>query len=63
MFKGTEIWYEINGKRYSADRNQIKTLLFNGDLQILFCSEAASEGINLQAADMMINMEEINYEF
>ena len=57
MFKGTEIWYEINGKRYSADRNQIKTLLFNGDLQILFCSEAAAEGINLQAADMMINMD------
>ena len=57
MFKGTEIWYEIGGKRYSADRKQIKNLLFQGDLQILFCSEAASEGINLQAADMIINMD------
>tara|TARA_B100000700_G_C14978746_1_gene825248 strand:- start:196 stop:1707 length:1512 start_codon:yes stop_codon:yes gene_type:complete len=57
MFKGTEIWYEIEGNRYPADRNQIKNLLFNGDIQVLFCSEAASEGINLQAADMMINMD------
>ena len=57
MFKGTEIWYEIGEKRYPADRNQIKNLLFSGELKILFCSEAASEGINLQAADMMINMD------
>ena len=57
MFKGSEIWYEIGGKRYSADRKQIKNLLFQGDLQVLFCSEAAAEGINLQAADMMINMD------
>ena len=57
MFKGTEIWYEIGEKRYSADRNRIKNLLYSGELKILFCSEAASEGINLQAADMMINMD------
>ena len=32
-------------------------MLETGEIQILFCSEAASEGINLQAADKMINID------
>lgn len=57
MYKGNEIWYEINGKRYQSDKYNIKKLLETGEIQILFCSEAASEGINLQAADKMINID------
>lgn len=57
MYKGGEIWYEIEGKRYFTDKYQIKKLLQTGEIQILFCSEAASEGINLQAADKLINLD------
>ena len=57
MYKGSEIWYEIDGKRYQTDKYNIKKLLETGEIQILFCSEAASEGINLQAADKMINID------
>lgn len=57
MYKGGEIWYEISGNRYKSDKYQIKKLLKTGEIQILFCSEAASEGINLQAADKLINLD------
>lgn len=57
MFKGSDIWYEINGVRYQSNKYEIKQLLENGEIQILLCSEAASEGINLQAADKLINLD------
>ena len=57
MFKGTDIWYEINGNRYQSNKYEIKQLLESGEIQILLCSEAASEGINLQAADKLINLD------
>ncbi|MDB4604168.1 helicase-related protein [Acidimicrobiia bacterium] len=57
MFKGTEIWYEIDGVRYPSDKFQIKELLESGEITILLCSEAASEGINLQSADKLINLD------
>ena len=57
MYKGGEIWYEISGNRYKSNKKQIKKLLHSGEIQILFCSEAASEGINLQAADKLINLD------
>lgn len=57
MFKGTEIWYEIDGIRYATDKFGIKKLLESGEISILLCSEAASEGINLQSADKLINLD------
>ena len=57
MFKGSDIWYEINGVKYQSNKYEIKQLLENGEIQILLCSEAASEGINLQAADKLINLD------
>ena len=57
MFKGSDIWYEINGVRYQSNKYEIKQLLESGEIQILLCSEAASEGINLQAADKLINLD------
>ena len=46
-----------SGNRYKSNKKQIKKLLQSGEIQILFCSEAASEGINLQAADKLINLD------
>ena len=57
MFKGSDIWYEIDGHRYSTDKYGIKKLLESGEISILLCSEAASEGINLQSADKLINLD------
>ncbi len=38
-------------------RKAIRQLLDNGQVQVLLCSEAASEGLNLQSASIMINID------
>lgn len=40
-----------------ASKNQIKRLLFDKKIKIVFCSDAASEGLNLQAARVLINVD------
>ena len=46
-----------NGIETPCDKAMIKAELFSGDLKILFCSDAASEGLNLQAARVLINVD------
>lgn len=45
------------GVEYPCDKATIKSELFSGDLKIVFCSDAASEGLNLQAARVLINVD------
>lgn len=40
-----------------CDKNQIKKMLFSKEVRIVFCSDAASEGLNLQAARVLINVD------
>ena len=40
-----------------CDKNRIKKALFSKEIQIVFCSDAASEGLNLQAARVLINVD------
>lgn len=40
-----------------CDKNAIKSELFSGRLKVMFCSDAASEGLNLQAARVLINVD------
>lgn len=40
-----------------CDKNDIKRGLFSGEIRIVFCSDAASEGLNLQAARILINVD------
>lgn len=44
-------------KHESCDKSKIKDELFSGRLKIMFCSDAASEGLNLQAARVLINVD------
>ena len=46
-----------NGKEWPCDKNDLKRGLFSGDIKIVFCSDAASEGLNLQAARVLINVD------
>lgn len=46
-----------NGDESETDKNGIKRALESGDIKILFCSDAASEGLNLQAARVLINVD------
>lgn len=44
-------------RREYCDKSTIKKELFSGRLRIMFCSDAASEGLNLQAARVLINVD------
>lgn len=46
-----------NGEEILADKNEIKKSLFEKKVRIVFCSDAASEGLNLQAARVLINVD------
>lgn len=46
-----------NGKEWPCDKNDLKRGLFSGEIKIVFCSDAASEGLNLQAARVLINVD------
>lgn len=43
--------------KYECDKNTLKRELFSGRIKIVFCSDAASEGLNLQAARVLINVD------
>jgi len=49
------------GQRYDGNtwqgvtKDAIKTALFSGELRVVLCTDAASEGLNLQAAGALIN--------
>lgn len=46
-----------NGEEILADKNEIKKALYAKKVRIVFCSDAASEGLNLQAARVLINVD------
>ena len=46
-----------HGKELAVDKATIKAELFARSLRIVFCSDAASEGLNLQAARVLINVD------
>ncbi|WP_022778303.1 helicase-related protein [Butyrivibrio sp. AE3009] len=46
-----------HGNKVDCDKNEIKRELFSGKLKLMFCSDAASEGLNLQAATVLINVD------
>lgn len=46
-----------NGREFKTDKSNLRNALFSGEIQIVFCSDAASEGLNLQAAQTLINVD------
>jgi superfamily II DNA or RNA helicase len=46
-----------NGKEQPCSKEEIKKGLRTGDINLMFCSDAASEGLNLQAARVLINVD------
>ena len=46
-----------SGNEEACDKSTIKAELFSGRLKVMFCSDAASEGLNLQAARALINVD------
>lgn len=55
--KGAEWFAPDAGGRVEADREEIKERFLQGEIDILLCTDAAAEGLNLQTADMLINFD------
>ena len=57
VYTGKESLLIHGGVKSVCDKNTIKRRLFSGELRLVFCSDAASEGLNLQAAQTLINVD------
>lgn len=57
LYTGAKSCIVSNGKEQQCDKNDLKRGLFDGEIRIVFCSDAASEGLNLQAARVLINVD------
>ena len=58
-YRGDKRTIRLAGSRdeYTATKKRITRALKEGKIQIVFCSSAANEGLNLQAASVMINVD------
>lgn len=51
-------WYSADeGCDVGTSHEKIKELFLNGSIDILLCTDAAAEGLNLQTADLLINFD------
>ena len=57
IYTGNNSCIVSSGKATQCDKNDLKRALFSGKIKIVFCSDAASEGLNLQAARILINVD------
>ena len=57
VYTGQKSLIVRNGVEEVCDKSRIKKELFNGTIKVMFCSDAASEGLNLQAARVLINVD------
>lgn len=45
------------GRMRDVDREEVKSLFLRGEIDVLVCTDAAAEGLNLQTADTLINFD------
>lgn len=51
-------WYDPDSNRMvEVDREEVKERFLRGEIDILICTDAAAEGLNLQTANMLINFD------
>lgn len=54
---GGQYWEVKTGRLVAADREEVKHRFMRGEIDILVCTDAAAEGLNLQTADWLINFD------
>lgn len=57
IFIGQKSVVVRDGAEHACSKDDIKLGLRSGEIAIMFCSDAASEGLNLQAARVLINVD------
>lgn len=57
LYTGGAAWIQTNLGRFEATKSDVTDALNAKKISIVFCSDAASEGLNLQAASTLINLD------
>lgn len=55
--EGGRVRWAAGQEQEGQDRTAIKRLFLNGAIDILLCTDAAAEGLNLQCADLLVNFD------
>jgi hypothetical protein len=55
--KGAEYFDPDSGQMIPVDREEVKERFLRGQIDVLVCTDAAAEGLNLQTADWLINFD------
>jgi superfamily II DNA or RNA helicase len=57
MYTGGAVWVKDSFGLREATKEDVTRALNSGQIDLVFCSDAASEGLNLQAAQQIINLD------
>ena len=57
FYTGSSVWLSIDGNQELANKSAVVQAMFSGRVKVLLCSDAASEGLNLQASGVVINID------
>jgi hypothetical protein len=57
FYSGQECWIQKSGLKGFSTKSQLQKSLANGEISYVLCSDAASEGINLQTASVLVNVD------
>ncbi len=55
--RGADYYDARIGAMRAVDREEVKALFLRGEIDVLVCTDAAAEGLNLQTADLLINFD------
>jgi hypothetical protein len=55
--RGAEYLNSNTGQMVNVDREEVKERFLRGEIDVLVCTDAAAEGLNLQTADLLINFD------
>jgi Helicase conserved C-terminal domain len=55
--RGGQYWDPATSRMVGVDRDEIKHRFMQGEIDLLVCTDAAAEGLNLQSADLLINFD------
>jgi len=55
--QGAEFFNPETGRMLRLDREEVKEHFLRGEIDVLVCTDAAAEGLNLQTADFLINFD------
>jgi hypothetical protein len=58
FYTGSEVWMRsTDGNKSVVSKKELKQALEVDQISVIFCSDAASEGLNLQAANKLVNID------